>query len=189
MTIVTELFLVLTENLVLTYAFGIPSLLSANGSRRKMLQISALSAVFILIGCTLLSLLRPLLPAGEGTLYLPLCSAVLNGILDVLLLLLFAALFGTKAHRIIPQLHAAAFSSAVLGAVLLDYAQNLSVRASAAFGLRCGAGYLLAALMLCCAAPVLYSEKMPAAVRGWRGMLLYTALLSMAAACIGSPTV
>ena len=189
MTLITELFLVLTENLVLSYVFGIPSLLTANGSRRKMALIGVLSAVFIFLGCTLTALMRPLLPAAHAELYLPLCSAILCGALDVLFLLLLSSLMGIRAARAVPYLHASAFSSAVLGAILLNFEQNQTVRTAAAFGLRCGLGYLLVCAMLCCAAPVLYSRQMPAAVRGWRGMLLYTALLSMAAACIANSSV
>ena len=182
----TELFLALTENLVLSYAIGIPSLLKSDGSRRRILAVGFLTACYIVVGCMMTALIRPLLPVEYARVFLPLFSAVINGILDLLLLCLIAVLPLRKPDGIIMLLHMSAFSSAVLGAILLCYEQKPAFSSAFSFGLRCGFGYLLACLMLCCAAPALCSRKMPAAMRGWRGMLLYIGILSMAAACISA---
>ncbi len=186
MTAVTELFLVLTENLVLTYLFGLPGLLKSDCQPRRLLRVGVLTACFIFTGCMLLAWILPILPEDSAPLWIPLCAALINGMLDVLLILLLAAALGKKAHARIPEIHAAAVSSAVLGALLLSFEKNDTVQTACIFGLRSAAGYMLAALMLCFAAPVLRSEKMPAAVRGWRGMMIYTGLLAMAAACISA---
>ena len=188
MTAAAELFLVLTENLVLTYLFGLPGLLKSDCQPRRLLRIGVLTACFIFAGCMLLAWIRPILPAESAHLWIPLCAALINGLLDVLLLLLFAALLGRKSHALIPEIHTAACSSAVLGALLLSFEKNDTVQTACSFGLRSAFGYVLAAMMLCGAAPVLRSEKMPSAVRGWRGMMIYAGLLAMAAACISAGT-
>lgn len=184
MTLVTELFLILTQNLVFSHLLGITPVVRAEGRRRMLLLSSGLSAVFILVSCTVLTALRPLLPAGELRLILPLCCAVLNGALDLICVLAAGLIAGEKARPAIVQIHAAACSGAVLGAVLLCFANAGTVSAAFFFGLRCAAGYLLAFLMLAAAAPVLNSNKMPASVRGWRGMYLYAGLIGLAVACI-----
>lgn len=184
MILTTELFLILTQNLLFTHLIGLPPLVRAAESRRRMLLSAGFSAIFILAACTALSAVRGLLPAGLTLFLLPLCSAVFCGLLDLLLVLAAGAMLGERAKPLILEIHAAAFSGAVLGAVLLCFANAGAVGTAFAFGLRCGVGYLAAYAMLAAAAPILTSDKMPASVRGWRGMYLYAGLISLAAACI-----
>ena len=83
-----------------------------------------------------------------------------------------------------PQLHYAACSSAVLGTILLSTEYTHDAGVAFRYGFRTGLGYLAACLMLKSAVPLLYSDKMPKAVRGWKGLLLYAGILSVAADCL-----
>jgi len=183
---IAELLLILTQNIVFSYALGIPNIAKSAVQRRMLLLSGLLVAIFVTLNTVLLALIRPLLSQTDTTLILPLCCVALNGVLDLILLILIAAVGGMRARTLIPHLHATAFSGAVLGSLLLSYNAANTPLLAAKNGLRCGLGYFLVCCMLALAAPALHSEKMPAAVRGWRGMFLYIGVIAMAVACISA---
>ena len=188
MLFITDLFLVLTQNVLFTYVLGVPSIIKSSQKRGWLLFTGLLVTFFTTVNSVLLAWIRPIIPADYASLLLPFFCALLCGLLDMLILLVLAGSCGTRAHKLIPHLHAAAFSSAVLGALLLSYDAANSVHTAMRYGFRCGLGYLLACGMLAVVVPVVNSEKMPAAVRGWRGLFLYAGVIAMATACISAGT-
>ena len=179
-----DLFLILTQNLLFHHMLGLPSLASAQQRGKGLVRTGILTFLFCLVCPVLLALIRPYLPERWEKLLFPLCCAVICGVLDIFVLLICGLLTKQLSKSLAPQLHASAFSCAVIGTVLMS--TDFTHEASVAFrcGFRSGIGYLAACIMLRLAAPFLCGDKMPDAVRGWRAMYLYAGLLSMACACM-----
>ena len=179
-----DLFLILTQNLIFHYILGLPSIASAEQHGKGLLRTGVFTLLFCMVNPVLLALVRPYLPEHFEKLLFPLCSVIFSGVLDMLLLLLIAALSKKLSKTIAPQIHASAFSCAVLGTVLMstDYTHEAAIAFRC--GLRSGVGYLAACILLRLAAPALCGKHVPDAVRGWRAMYLYAGLLAMAAACM-----
>lgn len=183
MQIASDFILLFVQNIIFQNLLGLPSAANTIQKGKGLLRLGVLTVLFCTIGSGTLAVIRPLIPNRYEKLLFPLGIALICGILDLLLVLICR--FSKRLNRIImPVLHSAAFSSAVLGAVLLstDYTHDIAV--AFRFGFRTGLGYFIACLMLKAAVPLLNSEAMPKSIRGWKGMLLYAALLSMAAACL-----
>jgi electron transport complex protein RnfA len=68
----------------------------------------------------------------------------------------------------------------------LYFSDHLGVLGAALFGLQTGLGFLLASLMLLAVRHRLYSQKVPAAFRGYPAVLLYIGLISMAVHAIAA---
>lgn len=179
-----DLFLILTQNLLFHHMLGLPALASAEQRGKGLVRTGLLTFLFCLICPVLMALLRPFLPERWERLLFPLCSVLICGILDILILLLCGLITKKLSRSIAPQLHASAFSCAVIGTILMstDYTHETAIAFRCGF--RAGIGYLAACLMLRLAAPVLCGDQVPASVRGWRAMYLYAGLLAMACACI-----
>lgn len=179
-----DLFLILAQNVVFSELLGLPSLAETGRRGKGLIRSGVLVLLFCTAGAGALCGLRMLMPSQYERLLFPLCTAVVCGVLDLLAMLLCRILSSRIAAAAAPWIHAAAFSSAVLGTLLHspDYTHAVSV--AFRYGFRLGGGYFLVCVLLRLAAPVLFSEKMPAAVRGWRGIFLYAALLAMAGACM-----
>ena len=175
--------LILLQNLVFQDLLGLtPAAVSVkNGRGLFRLGILTLFLCTVSSGCT--AIVRPLIPPVMQKLLFPLCNALICGI--ICLLLTFACRFSKYLKRfLIPYLYYAACSSAVLGTVLLSTEYTHEIPVAFRYGFRIGIGYFAASLMLKMAAPQFFSPKMPPAVRGWKGLLLYAAILSMAAGCL-----
>lgn len=179
-------FLILTQNLLFHNLLGLPSVADAEKRGKGLVRTGLLVMLFCTVNAGLLALTRPLLPVQYEKLLFPLCCAVLNGLLDIVILLLCALITKHLSKEIAPPLHAAACSSAVLGALLMSTEYTHEASVAFRYGFRMGLGFLAACIMLKLAAPVLCSSKMPACVRGWRAMYLYAGIIAMAAACMQS---
>lgn len=179
-----DLFLILTQNLLFHHMLGLPALASAEQRGKGLVRTGILTFLFCLICPVLLALIRPYLPERWERLFFPLCTVLICGLLDILILLLCGLLTRRLSSAVAPQLHASAFSCAVIGTVLMstDFTHEVSVAFRCGF--RSGIGYLAACIMLRLAAPALCGKKVPASVRGWRAMYLYAGLLAMACACM-----
>lgn len=183
MQIASDFLLLFVQNLVFQNLLGLPSAAVSVKNGRGLVRLGGLTMLFCTVTSGVLAFVRPLIPTAYEKLFFPLINAIICGVLDLLLVL--AAHFSKRFNSLImPVLHAAAFSSAVLGTALLstDYTHDAAV--AFRFGFRSGFGYLAACLMLKAALPLINSEAVPKTVRGWRGILLYAGLLSMAAACL-----
>ena len=183
MQIASDFALIFVQNLIFTNLLGLSSASVSLKKGRGFFRLGVLTLIICTAASGILALIRPLIPNEYQKLVFPLCNALICGVLDLLLVL--AAGISKVLNRIImPQLHYAVFSSAVLGTVLLSTEYTHDAGVAFRYGFRSGIGYLAACLMLKAAAPLLYSKKMPEAVRGWKGLLLYAGLISMAAACL-----
>ena len=183
MQLAADFILIIVQSLALQNLFGLSSAAVSVKNGKGLFRLGILTMLFSVIVCGLTAAVRPLIPTFWQKLLFPLVIILLCGILD-LLLVLAARLSAFLNRFLMPQLHYAAFSSAVLGAVLMSTEYTHDIGVAFRYGFRAGFGYLAACLMLKAAAPLLYSDKMPQAVRGRKGLLLYAALLSMAAACL-----
>lgn len=179
-----DFLVILAQNLLFSELLGMPSVAEAGKRRKGLLRTGIFTLLFSVLCAGAVAAVRPLLPVRAERLLFPLCAAAACGILDLLLIRLSTLISKAMTKAIAPQIHAAACSSAVLGAVLMstDYTHEIGV--AMRYGFRMGAGFLFACILLRAALPTLCSDRMPAAVRGWRGLFLYCALLSMAGACL-----
>ncbi|MBR3447962.1 MAG: hypothetical protein IKH27_09170 [Oscillospiraceae bacterium] len=182
--LLADFLVLLGQNLLFSEFLGIPSVADAGRRGKGLLRAGIFTLFFCTFGAGFTSLLRNLLSVRTEKLFFPLCIAAVCGVMDILLMLLFRLISKKMTEAIAPQLHAAACSSAVLAAILYstDYTHEFGI--ALRYGFRMGCGYLLACILLRLAIPTICGEKMPAAVRGWRGLFLYCALLSMAGACM-----
>ena len=179
MQMITYVFLILTQNLVCSACFGIPSLTKSAKSAKHLALNGALTMLFCTVCTALLAALRGMLPTVH------LVWMTVFGVMIVCAADLAAVLPMTRQERLrayIPQVHLAAFSSAVLGMMLKSGA--VSFGAGFRTGMQMGAGYLLCCLMLAAVLPEINSKKMPASVRGWRGLLLYAGVIALAVSCM-----
>ena len=179
-----DFLVILAQNLLFSHMLGLPSLTDSGRTGKGLLRTGILTMLFCTLCAGAVAAARSFLPVRLEKLLFPLCIAVAGGVLDILLILLLSLISKHLTKKIAPQIHAAACSSAVIGSVLLSTDYTHEVGIAMRYGLRMGAGFLIACMLLRFALPTLCSEKMPAAVRGWRGLFLYCALLSMAGACM-----
>ncbi|MBP0968408.1 MAG: hypothetical protein J5722_12295 [Oscillospiraceae bacterium] len=182
--LLADFLVILAQNLLFSELLGLPSVAAAGSRGKGLLRTGIFTLLFCVLCAGAVAAMRSFLPVQLEKLLFPLCIAVASGILDLLLIRLFRLISKKMTRAIAPQIHAAACSSAVIGAVLMstDYTHEVSI--AMRYGLRLGTGFLIACVMLRLALPTICSSKMPAAVRGWRGLFLYCALLSMAGACM-----
>lgn len=179
MQIISFFFVILTQNLVLSACLGMPSLAQSAKSRKQLLFNGALTALLCAFGTGLLAAIRGMFPLLHPV-WMTVFGVAVTCLTDAAAVLLISRRDALKPF--IPQMHRAAFSSAVLGMMLKSAA--VSFPAGFRTGLEAGAGYLLCCLMLAAVLPELYSEKMPESVRGWRGVLLYAGVISLAVTCM-----
>lgn len=181
MQIAIDFLLIFVQNLVFTHLLGLPGIAYSPDKNKSLLRLGILTMLFCTVGSGVTAWVRPWIPVLYQKLLFPLIIAVISGLLD-LLLVLISCRSARLNKLLLPQLHNAAFSGTVLGAVLLstDYTHDAAV--AFRFGFQSGFGFFVACLMLKLAAPVFYSRRMPQCMRGTRGLLLYTGLLCMAAA-------
>ncbi len=183
MQISADFLLIFVQNIVFQDLLGLPQTAVSVKNGRGFARLGLLTLLFCTVISGLTAMIRPVLPLHWQKLLFPVCCAAFSGLLFLLLNLLLGK--NQKTAQILqPFLAPAAFSGAVLGTVLFstDYTHEAAI--AFRYGAKAGCGYLIACLMLKAAAPILYSEKVPAAVRGWKAVLLYAALLSMAAGCM-----
>lgn len=140
-----ELFGAWAQSLLLCYGIGLPPLLKSSEKRRWMLLTGLLTACFVTIASVGAALLRPVIPQTAWSDLLPICSALICGLLDLLCLTAIALAGKLRLRRVIPYLHMSACSGAVLGALLLGSQTVLNLSAALRFGLRCGGGICLRA--------------------------------------------
>ena len=175
--------LIIIQNLVFQNLLGLSPAAVSVKKGKGLFRLGVITLLFCTMSAGITAIVRPLIPAGYQKLLFPLCNALICGILCLIFTLICR--FSKLLHRfMIPQIYYAACSSAVLGTVLLstDYTHDIPV--AFRYGFRCGIGYLTVCVMLKMVAPLLYSKHMPRAVRGWKGLLLYAGVLSMASACL-----
>ena len=182
----TDLSLLLFQNTVFCFALGLPALRRSVTDRGGLMMLGICSMLMMTAVTGLSGVYRMLIPESYAALLMPVCLAATAGVLDLLLLLGITAISGVLGKWIAPILHSAALSGAVAGTALLSGTETYDIPSAFRFGFRSGIGFLLVCFLLRLAQPAWNSKKMPAAVRGWRGMILLTALLTMSAACMAA---
>lgn len=183
MQIAADLILILFQNIVFQNALGLSSAARTVRHGRGLFRLGLLTMLVCTVSSGLTACSRLIIPTQYQKLFYPLVNALICG--GICLLAAFAVKKFPRIKRyVIPWIYNAAFSSAVLGTVLFSTEYTHDIWIAFRYGFRTGLGYLAACLMLKLAVPMLFSNHMPQSVRGWKGMLLYGAMLSMAAACL-----
>ena len=184
MLIAADFVLILLQNLFFTDLVGISSVSRASKGKFTLLLHGLLVMLFCILSAGLTAAVRGLLPNNTQVLLFPLLNAAFCGITDLLICVILRQISIRKYARIAPQIHAAACSGAVLGAVLLSTGRTAAAAAAMRIGFETGLGYLFACAALMLAMPALRSEHIPEGLRGWKAIFLYAAMLSMTAACL-----
>lgn len=180
----TDFLIILGQNLLFHELLGMPSVSLGTKKEYGFLRLGILTLFFCTIVSGTMAAVRGLIPETYQKLLFPLCNAILCGLLDLLILGILHFLPPRYTKQIKSQLHSAAFSGAVLGTVLLSTEYTHEIRVAFRYGFRTGLGFLIACALLRLAAPAFSSPKMPRAMRGWKGIYLYAALLSAAVYCM-----
>ena len=186
---ITGLFVILTENIVITHLLGIPSPADDPSQKPKNLLPQAFFVLlFSAAGSWLMFFLSPLLRFSGGSLFHPLALILLTSLLAGIVLIPAAFLPDSLKNTVRVSVLEAGISSALLGTLFLGIDASPTASAAAYKGLMQGIGYFVAACLLQAAVPFVCDEKMPARFRGWRGLYLYAAVLSMSALCLTNQT-
>ena len=184
MQLVTDFLLVIGQNLLLHDLLGLPAAVYGTKKENGFVRLGFLTLLFSTAISGMMALVRGLFPPAYEKLLFPLCTAVFCGLFDLLLLGILRLVPEKFSKYLRRQIHAAAFSGAVLGIVLMSTEYTHEFHVALRYGIRTGLGYLIACVLLKLASPAVCSEKMPQAVRGWKGLYLYAALLSAAVYCM-----
>lgn len=184
MLIAADFLLIVLQNMLFTDLIGISAVSRASRGRFTLLLHGLAVMIFCVLGAGLTAAIRPVLPGNTQLLIFPLLNAAVCGIADLLFCAILRAAAKKAYSKTAPQIHGAACSGAVLGAVLLSTGTTRSVTAAMRYGLEAGFGYLFACAAILLAAPALRSERIPESLRGWKAVFLYAAMLSMTAACL-----
>ncbi len=186
MRLQSDLSFLLFQNAVFCFVLGLPAMRRSLTDRGGLIMLGICSLVMTTVVTGMSGVYRMLLPDQYAALLMPVCLAVTAAVLDLLILLICTAASGVLGRWIAPILHSAALSGAVIGSALISGTQTYDIPSAFRFGFRSGISFLLVCILLRTAQPAWNSQKMPAAVRGWRGMLLLTALMTMSAACMAA---
>ena len=189
-TLMNGLFIMLTENVMMTHLLGLPPFYEEREKRRFPLIAPACFVMFFCAaGNILLFYLSRVLRFPEGKLFYPI---LLVGVIALLCTgVCFAAHWLPARVKTGVRKAAAegAVSSGLLGFLYLSMDSAPDVMTALINGLNQGAAFLLAAILLQIAVPYICSKKMPQHFRGWRGLYLYAAILAMAAYCLTGQSV
>lgn len=184
MQFTTDIVLVIGQNILLHDLLGLPAAVYGTKKGSGFLRLGILTMLFSMVIACITAALRGFFPPSYEKLLFPVCIMLLCGLLASLLFWILRFLPEKYAKLLRKQILAAAFSGGVLGIVLMSTEYTHEYTVALRYGFRTGLGYLIACILLKLASPALYSDKMPRAVRGWKSLYLYAALLSAAVYCM-----
>ena len=185
MFLITDLIALLAANLILTQALGTSTLFIAAGSRKHLLGTALVITIFTTVGSGLAYIVHHLLPEQYADFTL-LCYTLTIGVIYVLLLAACYYIGGERFEKYRRYIHISAYNCAVMGTLFtitekshmyINYGTLISW---VEFGLRAGAGFVIAAFILTAAYRKLNSAKVPSSFRGFPAMLVYLGIISMA---------
>ena len=183
--IITWLFLILTENVLFSSLLGLPSFTDQGGKKYVNLLTPAFFVMaFSVLGSMILYPVTKLFRFENGKVFYPLILILIIALLAAAMMLAAVLLPEKYRTAVRMAIWEAAISSAMIGILYFTIDASPSVTAAAAKGLMYGCSFLFASCFLQIAVPYIFSEKMPARFRGWRGLYIYAAVLSMAALCL-----
>lgn len=180
------LIAVFTQNLVLEYAFGANVTLYASRKKSQFLWTSLGIITITTLSAAVVYPIDRLFAASKiYYLFTPIIYIVIISILYIGGLLLLWRFKQRTFVKIRKYAHLAAFNCAVLGALFINSVQSRSFWEYTGFGFGTGVGFLLACALLYGARERLYSEKIPAAFRGFPIIMVYMGIVSMTFFAIG----
>ena len=185
MFLVTDLIALLAANLILMQALGTSTLFIAAGSRRHLIGTALVITIFTTVGSACAYFVHRLIPQQYADFTL-LSYTIIIGILYVLLLcgLYFFSPDNFGKYR--RYIHISAYNCAVMGTLFTVteraqlYPHLDTLKSWVIFGIKAGAGFVIAAFILTAAFRKLSSAKVPSAFRGFPAMLVYLGMISMA---------
>lgn len=172
---------VIAENFVFARAFGISPMIAAAKNNRTLpgvcLGVSYFTAAAsaAMWGVSKLSFAE----FGDRHFLVALYALIVGGIYLMTLLCIF--LFArSRFVKIKKYVHISAFNSAVMGTIFLSASGCSALGEYLLFGLTAGAGFTAASYMLSGVYPVLYSENVPTAFRGFPAVMIFSGIMAMA---------
>ena len=173
------------ENIIFARALGTSTLfkLIRKGYKARLFGIIMLFFVIFASSASFLINKYVFMQWVDKYYYAPLTYILTIGIVYIFLLVILSRAF-PRVFRLVKNLiHLAAFNCAILGGILLattDSMLFLSYWKFIGFCIGTVIGFVLTAYLVEIAYPILYSEKIPAAFRGFPISLIYLGILSMA---------
>ncbi len=175
------LIAVFVQNLIFERALGVNVLLYASRKKEHLFGFSGAIAYTTTVSAAIVWIFDTLL--GETEYYrviMPLIYIFIVAIVYIGTLALIWRFFPKAFRSLKKYVHLSVFNCSVIGALFLASQQGNDIFSYLGYGLGTGIGFLLAAYLLYTAAGRLNSPLVPAAFRGYPGMLVYVGILSLA---------
>lgn len=172
---------IFVQNLIFERALGVNVLLYASRKKEHMFGFAAAITYTTTVSSAIAWIFDSLLGKSEyyriimPLIYIIIIAAVYVGTLTLIWRFLPKVFKSLKKY-----VHLSVFNCSVIGALFLASQQGNDIFAFIGYGLGTGIGFLLAAYLLFTAAGRLNSPLVPAAFRGYPGMIVYVGVLSLA---------
>ncbi|MBQ7989610.1 MAG: hypothetical protein IJ251_01015 [Oscillospiraceae bacterium] len=171
---------VLASNFVFARGFGVGMSIIAASSRQKLLRICAVVTYFSCMSSLCIWVVRHFFGLGVETEILPLMYVTVISVIYLLSLFFCVLFFRKRFVSIRKYIHISAFNSLVMGTAYLVSSGRNDAGEFMIFGLSAGLGFTLASVMLSAVYPLLSSEKVPKAFRGYPAVMIFIGVISMA---------
>ena len=171
---------VFASNFVFSRGFGVGMSIIAASSRQKLFRICAVVTYFCCMSSLCIWAVQKFFGLGVETEVLPLLYVTVIGAIYSLTQFLCVLFIRKRFVMIRKYIHISAFNSLVMGTAYLVSSGQETAAEFIAFGLSAGLGFSLASVMLSAVYPVLSSEKVPKAFRGYPAVMITIGIISMA---------
>ncbi len=175
------LIAIFAQNSIFERALGVNVLLYASRKKEHMFGFAAAITYTTTVASAIIWIFDMLLGQNESyRIIMPLLYILVTAVVYIGTLVLIWALFPKVFRSLKKYVHLSVFNCSVIGALFLNSQQGGDLLAYIGYGLGTGIGFLMAAYLLYTAAGRLNSPLVPAAFRGYPGMLVYVGILSLA---------
>lgn len=175
------LIAIFAQNSIFERALGVNVLLYASRKKEHMFGFAAAITYTTTLSSAIIWIFDSLLGQNESYgIIMPLLYILVIAVVYIGTLALIWAVLPKVFKSLKKYVHLSVFNCSVIGALFLNSQRGGDLLSYIGYGLGTGLGFLIAAYLLYTAAGRLNSPLVPAAFRGYPGMLVYVGILSLA---------
>lgn len=172
---------IFAQNSIFERALGVNVLLYASRRKEHMFGFAAAITYTTTASSAIIWIFDSLMRENESyRILMPLLYILVIAVVYIATLALIWWLMPKVFRSLKKYVHLSVFNCSVIGALFLNSQQGGDLLSYVGYGLGTGIGFLIAAYLLYTAAGRLNSPLVPAAFRGYPGMLVYVGILSLA---------
>lgn len=169
------------ENTIFSRALGASTALWTIRKGYNLLLFGLVITIITVFASVGAYFVAPLLSRWKlGSYWVPFVYVGIISIVYIVMLLVANRLKSQRKEMILVFIHRCSFNCAVLGAMLLSSAANLTLSGYIGFGLGTGIGFTFATYLVDIAYERLNNKKIPKSFRGFPITLIYIGILSLA---------